>query len=63
MYNGKSRHIHHIHNNIRQLVSTGIISIYYVKPKDNIRDPLIKSLNRELVEKLSKGIGQKPIKQ
>ena len=55
MYNGKSRHIRRRHNTIRQLISTGIISVDYVKSKDNIADPLTKGLNRELVEKSSKG--------
>ena len=51
MYNGKSRHIRRRHNTIRQLLSTGVISINYVKSKDNIADSLTKGLNRELVEK------------
>ncbi|GJR20920.1 retrovirus-related pol polyprotein from transposon TNT 1-94 [Tanacetum coccineum] len=63
MYNGKSRHIHRRHNSIRQLLSTGVISIDYVKSKDNIADPLTKGLSRELVSKSSKGIGLKPLKE
>ena len=51
MYNGKSRHIRRRHNTIKQQLSTGVISIDYVKSKDNIADPLTKGLNRELVEK------------
>ena len=62
MYNGKSRHIRRRHNTIRQLISTGVISVDYVKSKDNIVDPLTKGLNRELVEKSSRGMGLKPIK-
>ena len=62
MYNGKSRHIRRRHNTIRQLISTGVISVDYVKSKDNIADPLTKGLNRELVEKSSRGMGLKPIK-
>ena len=46
MYNGKSRHIHQIHNTVRQLISTGVISVDYVKSKDIITDPLTKGLNR-----------------
>ena len=42
MYNGKSKHIRRIHNTIRQLLSTGVISIDYVKLKDNIMDLLTK---------------------
>ncbi|XP_073057052.1 secreted RxLR effector protein 161-like [Primulina eburnea] len=56
MYNGKSRHVRRRHNTIRQLLSTGIISVDYVKSKDNIADPLTKGLNRELVAKMSRGM-------
>ena len=63
MYNGKSRHIRHRHNNIKQLLSTSVISLDYVKSKDNIADPLTKRLNRELVEKSSKEMRLKPIKE
>ena len=45
MYNGKSRHSHR-HNTIRQLLSTGVISIDYVKSIYNITDVLTKGLNR-----------------
>ena len=62
MYNGKSRHTRRRHNTIRQLLSTGVIFIDYVKSKDNIVDSLTKDLNRELVEKSSKGMILKPIK-
>lgn len=61
MYNGKSRHIHRRHNTIRQFTSTGVISINYVRSKDNIADPLTKWLNRELVEKSSRGMRLKLI--
>ena len=60
MYNGKSRHIRCGHNIIRQLHSTGVITINYVKSKDNIADPLTKVLSSELVNKSSKGMGLKP---
>ena len=63
MYNGKSRHIRCKQNTIRQLLSIGVISIDYVKSKDNIANPLTKGLNRELVEKSSKGMGLKLIKE
>ncbi|CAM8987324.1 unnamed protein product [Rhodiola kirilowii] len=33
MYNGKSRHIRRRHNTIRQLLSSGVISIDYVRSK------------------------------
>ena len=63
MYNGKSRHIYRRHNTIRQLLSTGVISVDYVKSKDNIEDPLTKGLNKELVKNSSKGMRLKPIKE
>ncbi|GJU41156.1 DNA polymerase zeta catalytic subunit-like protein [Tanacetum coccineum] len=63
MYNGKSRHIRCRHNSIRQLLSIGVISIYYVKSTDNIADPLTKGLNKELVSKSSKGMRLKPLKE
>ena len=63
MYNGKSRHIRCRHNTIRQLLSTRVISVDYVKSKDNIAYPLTKGLNRELVEKSLKGMRLKPVKE
>ena len=57
MYNGKSRHIQRRHNIVRQLISSGVISIDYVRSKDNVSDPLTKGLSRELVEKSSRGMG------
>ncbi|KAK6122523.1 hypothetical protein DH2020_043728 [Rehmannia glutinosa] len=36
MYNGKSRHIRRRHNTIRQLISNGVISVDYVKSKENL---------------------------
>ena len=55
MYNGKCRHIRRRNNSIRQLLSIGVISLDYVRSKYNITDPLTKGLNRELVEKSSRG--------
>ena len=63
VYNGKSIHICHRHNTIRQLLSTKVISLDYVKSKDNILNPLTKGLNRELIEKSSKGMRLKPKKE
>ena len=63
MYNGKSRHIRCRHNTIRKLLLIGVISLDYVKSKDNIVNPLTKGLNRELVKRSSKGMRLTPIKE
>ena len=62
-YNGKSRHIRRRPNTNRQLLSIGVIYVNYVKSKDNIANPLTKGLNRELVEKSSKGMRLKPAEE
>ena len=62
MYNGKSRHIRRKHNTVRQLISTRVISVGYVKSKNNIANRLTKGLNRELVEKSSRGMRLKPVR-
>nr|AAW28564.1 Retrovirus-related Pol polyprotein from transposon TNT 1-94, putative [Solanum demissum] len=51
MYNKKSRHIRWRHNTVRQLHSSGIITIDFVKSSDNVSDPLTKCLVRETVER------------
>ena len=63
MYNGKSRHIRRRHNTIKQQLSTGVISVDFVKSKNNITDLLTKGLNGELVESSSKGMRLKPTKE
>ena len=60
MYTGKYRHIRRKHNTVRELLSSGIITIDYVKSKDNVSDPLTKGLSREGVERTSKGISLRP---
>ncbi|PHU00474.1 hypothetical protein BC332_30261 [Capsicum chinense] len=60
MYNDKSHHIRRRHNTVRELLSNGIITVYYVKLKDNVSDPLTKGLSREEVEKTSKEMGLRP---
>ncbi|KAL3627132.1 hypothetical protein CASFOL_028495 [Castilleja foliolosa] len=58
-YNGKSRHIRRPHNTVRQLISSGVISIDYVKSIDNLADPLTKSLSQDQMFKLLEGMGVK----
>ncbi|PHT36590.1 hypothetical protein CQW23_24290 [Capsicum baccatum] len=60
MYNGKSHHIRRRHNTVRELLSSGIITVDYVKSKDNVSDPLTKGLSRERVERTSKGMSLMP---
>ncbi|PHT40589.1 hypothetical protein CQW23_19443 [Capsicum baccatum] len=60
MYNGKSRHIRRRHSTVKNLLSSGIIIVDYVKSKDNVSDPLTKGLSREGVERTSKGMGLRP---
>ena len=63
VYNGKSRQIRRRHNTIRQLLSNGIISIQYVKSKENIVDPLTKGLPRKQIEFTTRGMGLKPVNE
>ncbi|PHT76692.1 hypothetical protein T459_20214 [Capsicum annuum] len=51
MYNFKSHHIQQRHNTIRELLSSGIINVDYVKSKDNMSDPPTKGLSIEGVER------------
>ncbi|PHU28774.1 hypothetical protein BC332_00867 [Capsicum chinense] len=60
MYNGKSHLIRRRHNIVRELLSSGIITVDYVKSKDNVSGPLTKGLSREGVERTSKGMGLRP---
>ncbi|CAL2238493.1 unnamed protein product [Prunus armeniaca] len=60
VYNGKSRHIRRRHNTIKQLLSSGIISIDYIKSKENLADPLSKGLSREKIKFTSRGMGLQP---
>ncbi|KAF3634682.1 hypothetical protein FXO38_25020 [Capsicum annuum] len=60
MYNGESRHIRWKHNAVREFLSSGIITINYVKSKYNMSDPLTKGLSREEVERTSKRMGLRP---
>ena len=58
-YNGKFRHIRRRHNTVRQLITSGVIAVGYVRSVDNLADPLTKSLNRDQMYKLLKGMGLK----
>ena len=56
IYNEKSRHIRYRHNTIKQLLSSGVISIQYIKSKENLTDPLTKGPPREQVKYTSRGM-------
>jgi len=61
--NGKSRHIRHRHNTVRQLLSNGIISLDFVKSKENIVDPLSKGLSREQINCALREMGLRALTQ
>ena len=60
-YNRKSRQVRLQHNYVRQLLGGGVISIDYVRSKDNLADPLTKCLAREKIKETTKGMALKPI--
>lgn len=60
LYNSKSRNIQRCHNIIRQLLTTGVISIEYVRFKYNFTDPIIKWVNRDKVAKATQEMCSKP---
>lgn len=63
VYNGKSRHLSLRHSYIRQLLKNdGVIGINYIRTNQNLADPFTKGLSRDLIQKLSLGIGLKPYK-
>lgn len=61
IYNGKSRHIGIRHAYIRELITSGVITIVYVKSKDNLADPLTKALPRDVVCTTTKDMGLRPV--
>ncbi|CAM8914025.1 unnamed protein product [Rhodiola kirilowii] len=61
MYNGKSRHLSVRHSAVRELITHGVISIYYVRTQHNLADHLTKGLAKDLVKKSCLGMGLKHI--
>ncbi|GJU74953.1 zinc finger, CCHC-type containing protein [Tanacetum coccineum] len=59
MYNGKSRHLGVRHSMIRELITTGVVSIEFVRSQQNLVDHLMKVLARDLVIKSVEGMGLK----
>ena len=63
VYNGKSRHIGVRHRYVREMIWNGCITINFVWSTLNMADAFTKLLPRELVSKMNKRIGLKPIDQ
>nr|GEX11236.1 zinc finger, CCHC-type [Tanacetum cinerariifolium] len=59
MYNGKSRQLGVRHSMMRELITNGVISIEFVRSKQNLADHLTKGLSRDLIIKSVEGIGLK----
>jgi hypothetical protein len=51
VYNGKWRHISIKHGYLWELITNRVIIIVYVKSVNNLADPLIKGLSRDMVRK------------
>ena len=60
-YNGKKRHIQIRHESVRSLITSGVLTMEYVRSERNLADPLTKGLNRRLVLDTSRGMGLKPV--
>jgi len=61
VYNGKSRHIELRHAYDHQLIKDGVIAVDFVQASENLTDPLIKGLAKDMVLKTSRRMGVKPI--
>ena len=60
-YNGKSKSIRRKHNTVRFYLSGSIITVDYIKFKDNIADQFTKALTKDRVWNASRGMGLKSI--
>ena len=60
-YSGKSRPIRRKHNTMRSYLSSGIITVDYIKSNDNLANPFSKVLAKERVWNTSRGMGLKSI--
>ena len=60
--NSKSnKHIKWRLKTIRKMRNSGIIVVSYVKNENNLADPFIKGLSRNLISVMSKDMGMRPI--
>ena len=55
-YNGKFRLIRRKHNTVRSYLSSGIITVDYVKSNDDLADPFAKALAKDIVWNTSGGM-------
>ena len=60
-YNGKSKLKRRKHIIVRSYLSSGIISVDYIKSNDNLADPFNKALAKDSVWNTSRGMGLKSI--
>ena len=56
-----SRHIELRYKILRKLISTGVITVRYVKSADNLADQLTKGLSSIQIQMSSRGMGLKPL--
>ena len=63
VYNGKSRHIGVRHSYVREMIKDGCVTIDFVRSNLNLADTFTKPLPRDLLNKMNKGMGLKPIIQ
>ena len=61
-YNDKSRPIRRKHSTVRSYLSSGIITVNYVKFNDNLANLFTKALAKDRVWNTSRGMGLKSIK-
>ena len=61
VYNGKSRHLGVRHSAICELITHGVITVDFVRSQQNLADHLTKGLARDLIQKLVKRMGLRPI--
>ena len=54
-YNGKSRPIRRKHSTVEFYLSSGIITVDYIKTNDNLADPFTKALAKDRVWNTSRG--------
>ena len=60
-YNGKSRPIRRKHNTMRSYLSSGIITVDYIKSNENLANPFTKALAKDRVWNTSREMGLKSI--